>query len=84
VAIGMAEPWHYIAVLVRGRPSSTYAGVHLDWLAEKMAEYGCTEALNLDGGLTATMAFMGKIILTGGGKLRSQGSLITFGESSAP
>ena len=84
VAIGMAEPWHYIAILVRGRPSSTYAGVHLDWLAEKMAEYGCTEALNLDGGLTATMAFMGKIILTGGGKLRSQGSLITFGESSAP
>ena len=83
VAIGMVEPWHYIAVLVRGRPSSQYAGVHLDWLAEKLAEYGCVEALNLDGGLTATMAFMGKIILTGGGKLRSQGSLITFGEREA-
>lgn len=81
VGIGMVEPWHYVAVMVRGRPTEKYAGVHLDWMAEKLAEYGCVEALNLDGGLTATMAFMGKIILTGGGKLRSQGSLITFGET---
>ncbi len=79
VALGMVEPWHYIVIIVRGRPTSSYAGVHLDWLAEKMQEYGCTEALNLDGGETATMAFMGKIIETGGAKLRSQGSLIEFG-----
>ena len=79
VAIGMGEPWHYIVVIVRGRPTSAYAGVHLDWMAEKMLEYGCVEALNLDGGTTATMAFMGKIIETGGGALRSQGSLIEFG-----
>ena len=83
VAIGMVEPWHYVAVMVRGRPTEKYAGAHLDWMAEKLAEYGCVEAFNLDGGLTATMTFMGKIILTGGGKLRSQGSLITFGESNA-
>lgn len=78
-AIGMIEPWHYIAVMVRGRPTSRYAGVHLDWLADKMKELGCVEALNLDGGLTATMAFRGKIIGSGGEKLRSQGSMITFG-----
>ena len=83
VAIGMVEPWHYVAVMARGRPKETYAGVRLDWMAEKLAEYGCVEALNLDGGLTATMAFMGKIIMTGGGKLRSQGSMIAFGESDA-
>ena len=78
-AIGMVEPWHYIAIAVRGRPNTKYMGVHLDWLAEKMQEYGCVEALNLDGGLTVTMAFMGELILTGGGSLRSQGSMITFG-----
>ena len=82
-AIGMVEPWHYIAVLVKGRPDSKYAGVHLDWLAEKMKEYGCTEALNLDGGLTSNMLFMGKIIISGGDKLRSQGSLIEFGQAAA-
>ena len=80
VAIGMVEPWHYIAIIVRGRPDSAYAGVHLDWLAQKMLELGCVEALNLDGGGTATMMFNGKIILTGGGDLRSQGSLLTFGQ----
>ena len=78
-AIGMVEPYHYIAIVVRGRPEKQYAGVHLDWLAKKMQEYGCVEALNLDGGLTATMAFMGEIIICGGSKLRSQGSMISFG-----
>ena len=79
VALGMVEPWHYIAVVVRGRPKDSYAGVHLDWLAQLMQERGCVEALNLDGGLTATMMFNGKIIETGGTSLRSQGSMICFG-----
>ena len=79
VALGMVEPWHYVAIVVRGRPTTKYAGVHLDWLAEKMKDLGCVEALNLDGGLTVTMAFRGKIIETGGETLRSQGSMITFG-----
>ena len=83
-AIGMVEPWHYIAIVVRGRPTDQYAGVHLDWLADKMLELGCVEAINLDGGLTATMAFRGKIIETGGATLRSQGSMITFGEGLGP
>lgn len=81
VAIGMIEPYHYYVILVRGRPDSKYAGVHLDWLAQKMLDAGCTEALNLDGGETATMLFMGKVIGSGGDALRSQGSLITFGTS---
>jgi len=79
VALGMVEPWHYVAIIVRGRPKDQYAGVHLDWLAEKMQEYGCVEALNLDGGQTATMFFNGQVIETGGKGLRSQGSLICFG-----
>lgn len=79
VALGMVEPYHYIAVVVRGRPTNRYAGVHLDWLAQLMKERGCVEALNLDGGLTATMMFNGKAIETGGSNLRSQGSMICFG-----
>ncbi len=88
VAMGMIEPWHYILIVVRGRPTSSHAGVHLDWLAEKMKELGCVEALNLDGGQTAIMMFNGKIIMSGQVKtvkkqqvpvLRSQGSMITFG-----
>ena len=92
VAMGMIEPWHYILVMVRGRPTAEYVGVHLDWMAEKMRELGCVEALNLDGGQTALMMFNGKIILSGQVKtvkkqkvpvLRSQGSLITFGTREA-
>ncbi len=79
VAIGMVEPWHYVAIVVRGRPKSKYAGAHLDWLAQQLLDRGCVEALNLDGGQTATMFFNGKIIETGDTGLRSQGSLICFG-----
>ena len=79
VALGMVEPWHYVAIVVRGRPKTKYAGVHLDWLAQQLLDRGCVEALNLDGGQTATMIFNGKIIETGDQGLRSQGSLICFG-----
>ena len=80
VAMGMVEPWHYVAVVVRGRPKGSYAGVHLDWMAELLRERGCVEALNLDGGQTATMMFNGKMIETGDEGLRSQGSMICFGK----
>ena len=81
VAIGMVEPWHYVAIVVRGRPKSGYAGVHLDWVAQQLLDRGCVEALNLDGGQTATMMFNGKIIETGDNGLRSQGSMICFGKT---
>ncbi len=79
-AIGMVEPFHYIGIVVKGEPKSKYAGVHLDWLAEKFREYGCTEALNLDGGGTACMFFNGKAIIYGRGAVRSLGSMIAFGQ----
>ena len=52
-------------------------------VAEKMKEYGCTEALNLDGGDTVALAFNNKVILHGNmaaKKLRNLGSMIAFGE----
>ena len=82
VAIGMVEPWHYVAIVVRGRPKSSHVGAHLDWVAQKLMDKGCMEALNLDGGQTATMIFNGSMIETGDKGLRSQGSLICFGTMS--
>ena len=77
--LGMIEPYHYIAVMVRGRPKEKYAGVRLSWLADKLLELGCVEALNLDGGGTACMFFNGKAVIQGQQGFRSMGSMITFG-----
>lgn len=82
VALGMIEPYHYILVVTAGRPTSKYQGYKLAWLADKMLEYGCTEALNLDGGDTVALAFNNKVILHGNMEaknLRNLGSMIAFG-----
>ena len=77
--LGMIEPYHYIAIMVRGRPKEQYAGVRLSWLADRLLEQGCVEALNLDGGGTACMYFNGKVVIQGQPNLRSMGSMIAFG-----
>ena len=77
--LGMVEPYHYIAIVVHGRPKEKYAGVRLSWLADKLLEYGCVEALNLDGGGTACMFFNGKPVIQGQPDLRSMGGMIGFG-----
>lgn len=79
VVIGMVEPYHYILMCVKGRPTDTYAGVHLDWLAQKMLDLGCVEALNLDGGGTVAISFMGKLLNVAEKNARSIGSMISFG-----
>ncbi|MCR4706849.1 MAG: phosphodiester glycosidase family protein [Clostridiales bacterium] len=58
-AIGMIAPGHYYAVLAEGRMKKISVGVNIDWLQEHMLAAGCREALNLDGGQTALMTFMG-------------------------
>jgi len=83
IAMGMVEPRHYVIIAGTGRPDNKYTGVKLRFLAEKLQEYGCTEALNLDGGATLYMSFMGKMIIQGDlsnlKKTRNVGSLIVFG-----
>ena len=61
-AIGMIEPGHYYAVLAEGRIRNASVGVTVEFLAEHMLAAGCKEALNLDGGQTAVMTFMGNQI----------------------
>ncbi len=64
-AIGMVEKGHYWAMMLEGRHKKS-KGAGITFLANKLYEKGCTVAMNLDGGQTATMVFMGKQIITVG------------------
>ncbi len=61
-AVGMVSPGHFVAIMVEGRHEDS-RGWNTATLAEHMAALGVTEALNLDGGQSATMIFMGKQII---------------------
>lgn len=86
-AIGMIEPGHYYAMLAEGRIRNQSVGVGVPFLAQHMYEKGCKEALNLDGGQTAVMTFMGEQITRigkyNGGKTnpRQTTELIAIGHS---
>lgn len=71
-ALGMIEPGHYIAVMVEGRHRKS-KGCSLVRLAELVKNRGCTQALNLDGGETACILFMGKQICTVGNASSKKG-----------
>ena len=70
-AFGMVEPEHFVDVICEGRLwtkqkilgeiiEKRSTGVMMETLAEMMIAKGCKIAVNLDGGQTAVMAFMGK------------------------
>ena len=84
-AWGMVEPGYYIAVVVESRTSES-KGESCIWLGEKMAELGCTSAINLDGGATSVMMFMGRQINKSGnyGDItnRKQNELFGIGHSN--
>ena len=85
-AWGVVEPGYYIAVMVESRIAES-KGESCIWMGEKMAELGCTSAINLDGGATSTMIFMGKQINKSGnyGDItnRTQNELFGIGHSDA-
>ena len=80
LAIGMIEPYHYIILCVEGRDDGS-KGARCSWMAQTMQELGCVEALNLDGGGTAAMMFMGEVLNRSTKSMRSINSLIVFGQS---
>jgi len=62
MALGMIEPNHYFLMTAEGRHRKS-DGVGLVWIAERMRDVaGCTEALNLDGGNSIKLVFMGQIL----------------------
>lgn len=82
-ALGMIAPDHYVLLTVRGRADDS-RGAYLDWLAYKMLDLGAVEALNLDGGGSVALVFMGDVIDKP--EVRDKniccvGSLIGFGTS---
>ncbi len=58
-ALGMVEPGHYVYIMAEGRLKRS-AGLTLKELAKLMRAKGCENAINLDGGQTAVIVFMGK------------------------
>ncbi|MBR4435218.1 MAG: phosphodiester glycosidase family protein [Clostridia bacterium] len=72
-AIGYYEPGHYCLVLVDGRQTGYSLGLKMQDLSKLMFDLGCTEAYNLDGGMTAMMAYDGELISKpcGGGRQNS-------------
>lgn len=89
LAIGVAEPGHYVVVLCEGRVGKSdemkrSTGVMMKNLAKIMLDQGCTVAVNMDGGQTAVMAFMGKQInrvVKSDPKGRPQVEALAFGTS---
>lgn len=82
MAIGMIEPYHYLIFVSDGRlKEENILGVHLQWMAQKMLDRGCVEAINLDGGGTACLMFMGQRLNRTGSSIRSLGSMISFGNT---
>lgn len=84
-AIGMIEPYHYVAVFVEGRIKRG-GGVPVRRLAGRMAGLGAVETVNLDGGQPGCLFSMGtKISLSNpDGRVRdgrSVSGLIGLGES---
>ncbi len=79
-ALGMVAPDHYIVLTVNGRQTKS-KGAYLDWLAWKMLELGAQEALNLDGGGTVALLFMGESINVKATTSRNTSHLMSFGTS---
>lgn len=67
IILGYYEPGHYCLVAVDGRNSKRAIGMNEYEMAQLMLELGVKDALNLDGGTSAMMVFMGKCISTPSG-----------------
>ncbi len=79
---GYVEPGHYILVAVDGRTKKS-AGITEAEMAELMFSLGCTEAMNLDGGFSASMVFMGETINARSDNDRRVTDMILFAEYDA-
>ena len=59
---GIVDTRHYVGLLVEGRNNHS-DGATLTTCAELLADYGCWDAINLDGGNTSAMLFMGESVM---------------------
>ncbi len=86
VALGQAADGTIRVLCALGRRKDAH-GVTFRWVAERMLEMGAVEAINLDGGATAMMIFMGDVINhpvgTTSKELRTMTSMIGVREKPA-
>lgn len=87
IALGMVEKGHYIVVLCESRTGDS-TGESCVWLAERMEALDCDIALNLDGGQTASIIFMGELVnktakYDGASSERPQNEVIGIGVTDA-
>lgn len=61
-AIGYLGPNEYLAITVIGRWKGYSEGATILWLAQRMEACGVLEAMNLDGGNTCSLYFMGQLL----------------------
>ena len=61
MAMGITADGTVLAIDCLGRRKDA-VGVTITWLADKLVELGAVEAINLDGGNTTCMIFMGDVI----------------------
>lgn len=83
--VGYIEPNHYVLVVVDGRGAGGSKGLTQYGFAQLFESLGCKCAYSLDGGGSATMAFMGKVInhpCDAGGE-RSVSDILYFGETES-
>ena len=84
---GIVEPGHYVVVVAEGKRKGVTDGESCIWLGEKMAELGCQSAINLDGGATSVLIFMGEQLNVTGNynssTNRKQNELFGIGHSDA-
>lgn len=59
---GMIEKNHFIGIVTEGFGIDDSRGITLDEFAQLFLSYGCDNAYNLDGGPSAAMIFMGKML----------------------
>ena len=82
-AFGVAEPGHYVDVMCEGRLKKVNGstGVNMETMARIMQSRGCDIAVNLDGGATAAVAFMGiQLNLVADGSGRTTCEVMAFGQ----
>ena len=83
LAIGVVEDGHYVVVMCEGRIKRS-KGVKMAYLAQLMMREGCTIAVNMDGGQSAAVAFMGHQInqvWSTQPNGREQADILAFGKS---
>lgn len=60
--LGQVEPGHFVAIVADGRQAGYSMGLNLVDFAQLFIDEGCTMAYNLDGGVSTSMVFMGKML----------------------